>query len=195
MRRSLYIRLVEAHAAELYRFSYRLCGRADIAEDLVQETFYEAWRSIGSLRSPDKGRAWLYKILRRRFARHLRDRSRSLQDNARHGNLEQGTISSGPDMSKKLAERDMLQKAIDTLESRYKEPFLMVFLEGLSCREAAEELDIPLGTVLSRIHRARSFLRQAIERQEAGFPGSEIREEEEPGNIRYHPRFRGGDKT
>jgi DNA-directed RNA polymerase specialized sigma24 family protein len=88
----------------------------------------------------------------------------------------------------------MLQKALDTLESRYKEPFLMVFLEGLSCREAAEELDIPLGTILSRIHRARSFLRGAIKRQEADSPGSEVREKVETGNIRYHPRFGGGEK-
>lgn len=64
----------------------------------------------------------------------------------------------GPDLDV-LARRENVQGALNRLDSRFKEPFLLVFLVGLSCREVAERLSVPLGTVLSRIHRARAALR------------------------------------
>jgi RNA polymerase sigma-70 factor (ECF subfamily) len=70
------------------------------------------------------------------------------------------------DLLDSIAGRDRLQKALDKLDDRFKEPFLMVFLEGLSCAEAAEVLGVPLGTVLSRLHRARNQLRRCLDSQE-----------------------------
>ena len=60
------------------------------------------------------------------------------------------------------AEQDFLQEALDALDERFRTPLLMVFVQGLTCRETAEHLDLPLGTVLSRIHRARKQLRRAL---------------------------------
>src|SRR5688500_8764066 len=72
VKRTMYESWVRGYAAGLYRFALRLCGREDVAEELVQETFYEAWRSIGSLREPTSARRWLLKILRHRWAHWVR---------------------------------------------------------------------------------------------------------------------------
>ena len=61
-----------------------------------------------------------------------------------------------------MADEDSIQKALDRLDGRFKEPFLMVFVEGLTCAEAAEQLGVPLGTVLSRIHRARATMKEFL---------------------------------
>ena len=61
-----------------------------------------------------------------------------------------------------MARSEWLQRALDELDERYRLPVLMVFMEGLTCREAAEELNVPLGTVLSRIHRARQALKKTL---------------------------------
>ena len=60
----------------MYRFAYRLAGQADVAEDLVQETYYHAWRSIGSLRDENRARAWLFQILRYRYSHYVRSDTR-----------------------------------------------------------------------------------------------------------------------
>ena len=62
-------------------------------------------------------------------------------------------------------ERDLIQRALDDLDDRYKLPFLMVFMEGLTCQQAADQLGVPLGTVLSRIHRARQSMRSQLEQE------------------------------
>src|SRR5262245_15245808 len=71
-----YEALVRSHAADLYRFAYRLTGARASAEDLVQETFSEAWRALASLRSAQAARAWLFAILRHRHAHLVRGASR-----------------------------------------------------------------------------------------------------------------------
>ena len=163
-RKKLYELLVRTHAAELYRFAYRLCGERETAQDLVQETYGEAWRSLDSLRERDKARSWLFSILRYRYA-HLQRGSGGRERKMEPLELAE-KIAGGPgdEVLERLSGRDYLQKALDNLDNRFKEPFLMVFLEGLSCAETARQLDIPLGTVLSRIHRARSLLRRSLDR-------------------------------
>jgi RNA polymerase sigma-70 factor (ECF subfamily) len=164
--RKLYEDLVHRHAADLYRFAHRLCGNAQIAEDLVQDSFYEAWRLIHSLREPRRGRAWLFQILRYRYAHTVRDRSRRVRATGGGGGelLDQIAEEPGQDVLDALSNQELLQRALDSLDDDYKEPFLMVFLEGLRCHEVAESLDLPLGTVLSRIHRARQLLRRSLRR-------------------------------
>ncbi|MCH8210229.1 MAG: sigma-70 family RNA polymerase sigma factor [Planctomycetes bacterium] len=161
-RRARYERWVYDHSAELYCFAFRLCGNADTAEDLVQETFFHAWKGIDKLRRHDKARAWLFQMLRHRHAHWLRAQSRrptvveSLDGQMAHAE------ASGAAPLQVLADRESLQVALDKLEQRFKLPLLMVLLEGLTCREAADRLDLPVGTVLSRIYRARRHLRGAL---------------------------------
>ncbi len=162
-RTKLYELMVRTCTDDLYRYAYRLCGQHDTAQDLVQETFSEAWKSLDSLREESKARSWLYSILRYRNAHLHRERKRCRENE--HDSLDFHDVpdnAGGRDTLTELANSDSLQKALDNLDGRFKEPFLMVFLEGLTCAEAAQQLGVPLGTVLSRIHRARAALREYI---------------------------------
>lgn len=166
--RQLYERLVHEHAEELFRIAFRLTGQRETAEDLVQETFTEAWRSLPDLREPASARAWLFRILRFRHTHLLRDSGRLPQvddsvEFVRDVDLPSDDVPIGGDT---LSES--LQGALDAMDERFKVPFLMVLLLGVSCREVAQELDLPLGTVLSRLHRARQFLRQRLSDKLAG---------------------------
>jgi RNA polymerase sigma-70 factor (ECF subfamily) len=155
--RELYARLVRNYAADLYRFGFRLCGDAHLAEDLVQETYGEAWRGRGRLRERSKARAWLFQILRYRYAHHMRARGR--RPRVVGSDVGDGV---GTDPNVTVGNRDELQRALDALDDRFKIPFLMVFVEGLSTKECAAALEIPTGTVLSRLHRARAALRTTL---------------------------------
>ncbi len=184
-RRALFQRLVRDQAGELYRFALLQTGQAEQAEDLVQETYYEAWRSIARLREPEKARAWLFQILRHRFAHWVRAKSRRPQ--ATVDVTEQEIVSKNAvDALESLERRDAIRRALQRLDERYRETFLLVFLEGFSCREAAAFLEIPLGTVLSRIHRARRDLRaslsefETVQNRESGSPALKIVRKEEP---------------
>jgi RNA polymerase sigma-70 factor (ECF subfamily) len=161
--RDLYEGLVRRHAAELYRFARRLGGDPALAEDLVQETFQAAWSGLDRLREPERARAWLFQILRHRWSHALRGRGRAAS--ARQA-LAQGT---GPSADPRHVHEsaDLLQRGLDQLDERLRVPLLMVFLEGLTCQETAHELGLPLGTVLSRIHRARRRLRD-LEEERSG---------------------------
>lgn len=171
-RRRLYETWVRDYTQQLYAFAYRLCGDAAQAEDLVQETFFEAWRSMHSLRDPQSGRAWLFRILRHRFAHGLRDRNRRLRPTASLSEAANAPASRRESVEDALERREILQKALGCLDERCKETFLMVFQQGMTCQEAADALETPLGTVLSRIHRTRKALREAL--QALGWaPGSQ----------------------
>lgn len=175
-RRELYDSLVRSHVGDLFRFAFRLCGQEETAEDLVQETFLEAWRSIHSLRREESARPWLFQILRHRYMHWLRDNNRRVRPDVSLEQLGERALPGVADEARTLTWRDLLQKALDTLDDRFKVPFLMVFLEGLTCKQTAMRLNLPLGTVLSRIHRARSILRE--------FLGSLETDEEAPGGVK-----------
>jgi len=170
-RRKLYETWVSDHAAELYRMAYRLCGKAEAAEDLVQETFYHAWKDIAGLRETAKARAWLYQILRHRYAHWVRSRTRRISAASNDQGVER--IDPNPSSLTRLGHQEQLQRVLDDLDDTLKVPLLMVFLEGMTCQEAADALDIPLGTVLSRIHRARQRLRPCFDSPSAS-PAVEI---------------------
>ncbi len=189
-RSALYEQWVRDFSADLYRMAYRLCGHASTAEDLVQETFYHAWKGAAALCDPERARPWLLRILRHRYAHMLRDQSRRIHTMACGEGLAGQAVDTEASPSDRLAERDALQVALDALDDNLKVPLLMVLQEGLTCREAADELDIPLGTVLSRIHRARQRLRGVLEyRSRSGGDSSERKtDEDEPRKF----RLRGG---
>jgi len=162
-----YERWVHAHGAELYRFAYRLSGKEQVAEDLVQETFTEAWRSLLARRKPDQPRAWLFQILRFRYAHFIRDQRHHLNTSHDTDALDENIAPQQPHPLDRLANQESLERAFAVLSPSVRETFLLVFQAQLTCREAAEELHIPLGTVLSRIDRARRILRTALASKDA----------------------------
>jgi len=160
-RKTFFEGLVRDHASELYRFAFWQTGDEETAEDLVQEAFLEAWRSLDRLRHPERSRAWIMQILRHRFAHWIRRKARRPNVVSDRIDVERSQPS-GPTPATDIDRRLDLEGALQRIDDQYREAFLLVFLHGLSCREAAEELGVPLGTVLSRVHRARNALRKAL---------------------------------
>ena len=188
--RALYEEWVHSFGAELYRMAYRLCGEADTAEDLVQETFYHAWKGKSQLRDRHLARAWLFQILRYRYAHLVRDRSRRIRASVSTGDLAEQIADPRASPAIRLADRDALQVALNKLDENLRTPLLMVLLQGLTCRETAKALNIPLGTVLSRMHRARQKLRSVFDSENRSEPGAVGREGS--GNQPRRLRLEGG---
>ncbi len=151
-------RLVADHGPALYRMAYRLVGDRHDAEDLVQEAFRSAWKSRESFR-PDAGeRAWLVAILRRRAADHWRrPKPPVLRGPALP--LEPGLPAEDPNRD---GFTDEVQQALERLPEDLRETLLLVVVAELTHQEAADLLDVPLGTVLSRVSRARQRLREYL---------------------------------
>lgn len=157
-RHNLYTQLVRDHSADLYRFAFRWCGQSHCAEDLVAEAFTEAWKALPKLKDTAKARAWLFQILRRRCYRlaERRDRERAVVALGAHD------LADHHDDHQRAILNDSLQQAIGDLDDKLRLPFLSVTVQGLGCREAAEELGIPLGTLLTRVRRAKQLLQEAL---------------------------------
>ena len=155
--RSLYERCVREHGPALYRLAFRLCGRRDLADDLTQETFCEAWKSLSTLSDPAKAKPWLFQILRFRWSHYLRERSRRIRTTAEQDVAADADSANCID---RLADVDLLFSVLACMDPVLKAPLLLTVAEGYTCRETAGALQIPLGTVLSRIHRAKAVLRE-----------------------------------
>lgn len=160
-------RLVSEHGAAMYRLAYRLLGDRHEAEDVVQETFRSAWSSGHSYDPNRGGRAWLAAILRRRVIDCHRRLSR-MHDTPL---LPKDEPLVETDFTELDPFSDEMQQALGRLSSELRETLLLVVVGELTHQEAADVLNVPLGTVLSRVSRARQQLRQhwlAIVEEEAG---------------------------
>lgn len=148
-------RWVAEHVAVLYRVAYRLLGNAHDAEDVVQDAFRSAWTSRHLYDRGRSERAWLLAILRRRVADHWRRREpREVPARAEHDHP--ATLAADP-FAAELSRA--MQRALDRLPEELRETLLLVVVGELTHQEAADLQGIPLGTVLSRVSRARSRLR------------------------------------
>lgn len=147
--------LVEAHYAGLYRYAYRLTGAASDAEDLTQEAFCKAQQQLGQLREPDKARAWLFRILRNAYLHTYRS-----QKLHRCVSLDQlGELPDTPPEAVPEVEPAQLQQALGDLPEVFRTPVILYYFEDFSYRDIAEQMDLPLGTVMSRLARAKGYLR------------------------------------
>lgn len=151
-------RLVDQHGAVLYRIAYRMVGDPHEAEDLVQETFRSAWKSRERFEAGRGDRAWLVAILRRRTVDHWRKRPPP-ETTSDGGPLEIGVAGDDP-----LADgyTDEMQAALASLPDSLREALLLVVVGELTHQETADLLGVPLGTVLSRVSRARKRLREQL---------------------------------
>ena len=150
--------LVDDHAPTLFRVAYRLIGDRHEAEDMVQETFRSAWKSRERYEAGRGDRAWLIAILRRRVV----DRWRG------HSPLRTLPYDTPPDLpvagDDPLADdfTDEMQAALGQLPTELRETLLLVVVGELTHQEAANLLKVPLGTVLSRVSRARTRMREYL---------------------------------
>jgi len=152
-------RWVSDHVSILYRVAYRLVGDPHDAEDVVQDAFRSAWTSRHLYDPARSERAWLLAILRRRVADYWR-RSAGRQA-CGTGDLPHPAAPVGPDPFEDELSAAM-QRALGRLPEDLRETLLLVVVGGLTHQEAADLQGVPLGTVLSRVSRARSRLREYL---------------------------------
>lgn len=150
-----YESLVANYYQDVYRYGYWLCRNQQQAEDLVQETFLRAWRSLDSLQSDKAAKAWLFTILRRENARIYERYRPELVDIEDHGIADAGDKE--PDSK---LDRQLLHAAIKRLEEEYREPILLQVIGGFSGKEIADMLNLNSNTVMTRLFRARSKLKE-----------------------------------
>lgn len=150
--------LVLDHGPILYRMAYRMIGDRHEAEDMVQEAFRSAWKSRGSYQSGRSERAWLASILRRRVIDRWRKKP---PPSVVQGETPLDVSVEGVDP---LANEytDEMQAALGQLPENLRNTLLLVVVGELTHQEVADMLDIPLGTVLSRVSRARGRLREYL---------------------------------
>jgi RNA polymerase sigma-70 factor, ECF subfamily len=154
----------------VYRMAMHLARNPEDASDLVQETFLKAFKAEGRFELRDAGvRPWLFKILHNNFYTRVGKKNREpvLSEDLSYQPGQGGDPSeAGPawDLSHLDWEQvdDRLKKAIEDLPGHYREVLLLWAVEGLKYREVAEVLDVPLGTVMSRLYRARGILTSSL---------------------------------
>lgn len=162
--RNAFNELVRIHAQGVMNVIYRMCGDAQIAEDAAQETFIRAWSHLGSFRVDSSLRNWLYRIALNTATDMLRKEKHILPNDVEELSLADPRL--GPEGTCLQEERTALVRAaIQSLPEASRAVLVLKEYEGLSYREIADALDIPIGTVMSRLNYARKTLKEKLEGQ------------------------------
>jgi len=162
--RNAFNELVRIHARGVMNVIYRMCGDAQVAEDAAQETFIRAWSHLGSFRVDSSLRNWLYRIALNTATDMLRKEKHILPNDMEE--LSLADPQPGPEGIYLQEERTALvQAAIQSLPDASRAVLVLKEYEGLSYREIADALDIPIGTVMSRLNYARKTLKEKLEGQ------------------------------
>ncbi len=159
---------------QLYSHALRLTKNSTDAEDLVQETYLKGYRAFSSFEEGTNLRAWLFRILTNNFINSYRKKQRGFEEEdldeiedmylyRRLGGIHSGTLgmSAEDELFERLTE-DEIKDAVETLPTQYREVVLLADVQGFSYKEIAEILEIPDGTVMSRLHRGRAKLQKDL---------------------------------
>jgi RNA polymerase sigma-70 factor (ECF subfamily) len=148
-------KLVDDNYSALYRYAYRLSGSAADADDLTQDSFCKAQLNLAQLRDPNRARPWLFSILRNAYLHRCRaDRLARCVSLDGIGDLAEPSPEPLPDV-----DPEQLQAALNELAEVYRTPLILYYFNDFSYREIAEQMDLPIGTVMSRLARAKAWLR------------------------------------
>ena len=149
------------HMNDLYRTAARVIGNRSEAEDLVQETYLQAWKSFHRFEPGTNCRAWLFKILFH-VIQHRRRKwynSKLVQES---DDLQlQDTVAYEPPVPQHLSDEDILA-ALEKISVQYREVLLLADVQEFSYKEVAATLGVPVGTVMSRLSRGRKLLRSQL---------------------------------
>jgi RNA polymerase sigma-70 factor (ECF subfamily) len=164
MSSEVFTQLVDAHYASLYRFALSLARNSADAGDLVQQTFF-IWATKGhGLREAAKAKSWLFTTLYREFLRNRRRdaRATSIED------LPPGEGDLAAEDVDRVARLDAaaVMVALQSVDEAFRAPLTLFYIEDLSYQEIAGTLDVPIGTVMSRLSRGKAQLRAALAREE-----------------------------
>lgn len=155
------------HMSNLFRTAYRVVGDRSEAEDMVQETYFQAWKSFHRFEAGTNCRAWLYKILFHVISHHRRNwfNLSWLKESAE--GLELSLAYEAP-VPQHLSDEDVLA-ALDKIPHHYREVVLLADVQEFAYKEIADILNIPLGTVMSRLSRGRKLLATHLSDFAAGY--------------------------
>ena len=160
------------YAPQLYSAALRMTRNAADAEDLVQETFLKGYRSFAGFQEGTNLRAWLFRILTNTFINTYRAKQRRVQETdladvedlylyKRIGSLERASQSAEETLFEMFTD-DEVKAALEGLPENFRLPVLLADVEEFSYKEIADMLDIPIGTVMSRLHRGRKAMQKAL---------------------------------
>lgn len=153
-----YDALVREMYTDIYRYAYWLVKDKAVAEDIVQETFLRAWKSLDSLKDQKAAKAWLITILRRENARRFERKQFDLVD------MDDVSLADDGLGQEIKAEHRELHKLMGNLSDEYREPLMLQVVFGYNGEEIAKELQLNKNTVMTRLFRARNQLKEALER-------------------------------
>jgi len=170
MNNEAFAQLVDAHYAPLYRFALSLARNGADAGDLVQQTFF-VWATKGdAIREASKAKSWLFTTLYREFLRGRRRdaRATSIED------LPPGEKDLAAEDVDRVSKIDaaLVMTALQSVDETFRAPLTLFYIEDMSYQEIAQALEVPIGTVMSRLSRGKSQLRTVLERTESG--GSKV---------------------
>jgi len=149
--------------SQLYNFACWLAGDRAAAEDLVQETYLKAFRAFSSFRQGTNFRAWIYRILRNTFLTTQTGlKATASLDDDEEAPLEPETADTPESILLARDAQERIRAALDELPVHYREIILLSDLEEMSYQEISQALSIPMGTVMSRLSRARRALRNLL---------------------------------
>lgn len=158
------------HINSMYNFAYRLTLDADDSKDLVQDTYLKAFRFIDSFQQGTNAKAWLFRILKNSFINDYRKKSKEpskidYQEVETFYNSEDVDRQITPDLRVESLQDmigDEITIALNSLDVDFRTVIILCDLEGFKYEEMAKILDIPIGTVRSRLHRARNLLKEKL---------------------------------
>lgn len=148
--------LVERYYALLYRYAYRLTGSEADAEDLTQQAFLTAQSKWEQLRDEEKAKSWLFTIARNAWLKDLR--APALLVSSTLDELPGRPAEAGP----ADFDHEQLQNVLNDLPEEFRTPVVLFYFEEFSYKEIAEQMEVPVGTIMSRLARAKAFLRQRL---------------------------------
>ena len=161
-------------APQLYAAARRMARNPADAEDLVQETYLKAYRGFGSFRDGTNLRAWLFRILTNTYISSYRAKQRRVEEHdlgeiedlylyKRRSTFDDPSIGRSAEESlMELLPDEEVRGALEALPEHYRLPVILADVEGFAYKEIAEMLDIPVGTVMSRLHRGRRSMQKAL---------------------------------
>jgi len=154
-RRFRFETLVKTLAKDAFRYAFWLCKERETAEDIVQDAFTRAWKYLDQLNDDKAAKSWLFTILRRENARRYERYQPEIEALDPDEIAERGNYDTS-------IEALMLRKALAKLPDTYREPLVLQVIGGYSIEEIAQQLALSKGAVMTRVHRARQKLREAL---------------------------------
>jgi RNA polymerase sigma factor (sigma-70 family) len=158
------------HIDAMYNFAFRITYDEDAAKDLLQDTYYKAYKFIESFQTGTNAKAWLFRILKNSFINEFRKKNKEpvkvdYQDVETYYNSDDVNEVITSDLRVEVLQDmlgDEVSNALNALAVDFRIVIILCDLEGFTYEEMSKILDIPIGTVRSRLHRARNLLREKL---------------------------------